>query len=109
MLACCAHGHVLSLEFALFVPASFAEEEHPGAVNGPVAEGAIAGEVEGAGCEGVGEVVADVCWRVVSSWVLEWCSFSSRWNSSEARERDSGGSKLTDAGILNGTSLLPLL
>lgn len=30
-------------------------------MDGPVAEGAVAGEVEGAGGEGVGEVVADVC------------------------------------------------
>jgi len=45
--------------------AALGEEEIPGAVDGPVAEGAEAGEAEGAGGEGVVEVVADLCW-----WLL---------------------------------------
>lgn len=49
MLACRAHSLVLALEIALFCPAALAEEEEPGAVDGPVAEGAEAREVEGAG------------------------------------------------------------
>lgn len=59
VLACGPHGHVLPLELELLCGALLALEEHPGAVDGPVAQGAVAGEVEGAGREGMGEVVAD--------------------------------------------------
>lgn len=59
MLARCAHRHVLPLELEFTRGPLFALEEHPGAVDGPVPEGAVAGEVQRAGGEGVGEVVAD--------------------------------------------------
>ena len=59
MLARRAHRHVLALELELLGGAALAQEEEPGAVYGPVAEGAVTGEVEGARGEGVGEVVAD--------------------------------------------------
>jgi hypothetical protein len=62
VFAGCAHGFVLALQFALFGPAALAEEEHPGTVDGPVAEVPGSGEVEGAGCLGVREVVADGGW-----------------------------------------------
>ena len=58
MLACRAHGHVLPLEIEFLGTAPFAQEEQPGAVDGPVTEVAGAGEVEGPGGERVGEVVA---------------------------------------------------
>lgn len=58
VLACRAHAHVLALEFAFLSPTTLAQEEEPGTVDGPVAEVAVAGEVEGARGEGVGEVVA---------------------------------------------------
>ena len=49
MLARSAHRHVLALELELLGAASLAQEEHPGAVDGPVSQEAVAGEVEGAG------------------------------------------------------------
>lgn len=61
VLARSAHAHVLALEIALLGPAALAQEEQPGAVDGPVAEVAVAAEVQGAGGQRVGEVVADVC------------------------------------------------
>lgn len=61
VLARRAHRHVLALELALLGPAALAQEKHPGAVDGPVAEVAVAREVEGARRERVREVVADVC------------------------------------------------
>lgn len=67
MLARGFHRHVLALEIALFGPAAAAQEEEPRAVDGPVAEGAVAGEEEGARGEGVGEVVADCGWGVLVS------------------------------------------
>jgi len=47
VLARCTHRHVLALEVELLGAAALAQEEHPGAVDGPVAEEAVAGEVEG--------------------------------------------------------------
>ena len=65
VLARRAHRHVLALQLALLGPAALAQEEHPRAVNRPVAEVAVAREVERARGEGVREVVANVCWRTV--------------------------------------------
>jgi hypothetical protein len=61
MLACSAHRHVL------------AQEEHPCAVDCPVAQVAVAREVEGAWCERVREVVADVCWVELVSASMSGC------------------------------------
>lgn len=65
MLACSAHRGILALELERFGGAAFAQEEQPRAVDGPVAQRAGAGEVQGAWGEGVGEVVADCCWGEV--------------------------------------------
>jgi hypothetical protein len=59
VLARRAHTHVLALELAFLGRAPLAQEEHPGAVDGPVAQEAVAGEVEWARGERVGKVVAD--------------------------------------------------
>lgn len=48
VLAGRAHRHVLALELELLGGAALAQKEEPGAVDGPVAEGAVAGEMEGA-------------------------------------------------------------
>ena len=61
------HRHVLALEIALFGPTTLAQEEQPGAVNGPVAEVAVSTEVEGAWGERMREVVAYVCCEDVVS------------------------------------------
>lgn len=60
----------LQLEFALF--AALVDIAVPGAVDGPVAEEAGAGEAEGPRGEGVLEVVADVCWAMVVSMEGMW-------------------------------------
>lgn len=48
MLACGPHRLVLAFELEGFGGATLAQEEEPGAVDGPVAEVAVAREVEGA-------------------------------------------------------------
>ena len=48
VLASVPHAVVLRFEFAFLGVKLFTAEELPGAVDGPVAEGAGAGEVEGA-------------------------------------------------------------
>jgi hypothetical protein len=58
MLARGAHRHVLALKFERFSGSTLAQEEKPGTVDGPVAERAGAGEMEGSGGEGMREVVA---------------------------------------------------
>jgi hypothetical protein len=63
VLARRAHRHVLALQLALLGPAALAQEQHPRAVDRPVAEVAVTREVERARGERVREVVADVCWR----------------------------------------------
>jgi hypothetical protein len=61
VLACGAHGHVLTLQFALLGPAAFAQKQHPGAVDSPMSEESVAGEVQWAWCQRVRKVVADRC------------------------------------------------
>jgi len=70
MLARSAHTHVLPFQLALLGPATLTQEEHPRAVNGPVAEEARAGEVKGPRCQRVREVVAyRGCGRLaLASW-----------------------------------------
>jgi hypothetical protein len=65
VLARRAHRHVLALQLALLGPAALAQEQHPCTVDRPVAEIAVAREVQRARGERVREVVADVCWRTV--------------------------------------------
>jgi hypothetical protein len=65
VLARRAHRHVLALELEGFGGAALAQEEHPCAVDSPVAQEAVTGEVEGAGREGVREVVTDGRWVVL--------------------------------------------
>jgi hypothetical protein len=66
VLACRPHRHVLPLELELFGGAALAQEQEPGAVDGPVSKGAVAGKVEGSRGERVREVVADRC---CSGWL----------------------------------------
>ena len=47
MLACGPHRLVLAFELEGFGGATLAQEEEPGAVDGPVAEVSVAGEVKG--------------------------------------------------------------
>lgn len=61
VLAGRAHRHVLAFEFALLSPTAFAQKKHPRAVDSPMTKVAVAGKVERARSQGVGEVVADVC------------------------------------------------
>lgn len=59
------HGLVLALEFEFVGAALLGLEQLPGAVDGPVAEVAVAGETERTGGQRVIEKVADESWEMM--------------------------------------------